>query len=71
MAAEDQNAVSTNAERLNDKEGIHPAATHNSDYPYIGSILHSGSASQVSTSIRAPVTAESHYFWFKVVHLSS
>jgi hypothetical protein len=71
MATKNQNTISTNAESLNDKEGIHPTATHHPDHPYVGRILYSGSASQVSTSIRAPITAKSYYLWFKIVHLSS
>jgi hypothetical protein len=32
--------------------------------------LDSGSACQVGTGIRAPITAKSYYFRFKVVHLA-
>src|SRR5512136_390641 len=71
MAAKHQHTISTNAERLDYKEGVHPAAAHHSDYSYIRRVLHSGSASQVSTGIGAPVAAKSYYLWLKVVHLSS
>jgi hypothetical protein len=72
MATKNQHTISPNAERFNHKEGIYPAATHHPDYSYIGRILYSGSAGQVSASIRAPITAKSYYLRFKVVvHLSS
>lgn len=48
-----------------------PSRAHHSYYPYIRCILKSWNSSKVSTGIGAPVTAESHYHRFKIVHICS
>jgi hypothetical protein len=71
MATKNQHTVGANAECLKQKQRINPAATHHPNHPYIGSILNSGCAGQVSAGIRAPITAKGYDSWFKVIHLSS
>jgi hypothetical protein len=68
VSARNPYPVGPMTKRIQDKLRTHPARTRDTDNPNIGWVRHSAHASEVGSTVTAPVTEKGDNFWFLVVH---
>jgi hypothetical protein len=68
MSPGDQYTVTSLFKRLQYKQRVDSARTHDAYGPDVGGILQPGYTGQIRTGIGTPVTKKSNYFWLKFLH---
>jgi hypothetical protein len=69
MSASHQNAITSTFERLNNKQRIHPAGTHNPDSPHVRRMLKSGYPGQIRSGVSAPIAEKRNNFGLSLFHI--
>jgi hypothetical protein len=68
MSPGDQYAVTSLFKRLQYKQWVDSARTHDAHGSYVGWVLQPGYTGQIRAGIGTPVTQKSNYFWLKFFH---
>jgi hypothetical protein len=71
MSPGNQYTVTSLFKRLQNKQRVDSARTHDAHGSDVGWILQPGYTGQIRTGIGTPVTQKSNYFWFKFIHYTT